>query len=52
MAENTKRLTFNIPQETHRNLKILAAVTDQTMTEILIDCVERKYAAYEKKQKK
>ncbi len=52
MADKIKKLTFNIPEEIHRNLKILAAVTGQTMTEILIDCVERKYAEYEKKQKK
>ncbi len=47
----TKRLTFNIPEDTHHKLKILAAITKHTMTDILIDCIERRYEEQEKAKK-
>jgi predicted HicB family RNase H-like nuclease len=46
--DRTKSLTLRIPTEVHQKLKILAAIQETTMTEILIKCVEQLY----EKQKK
>ncbi|MFX0199361.1 MAG: hypothetical protein ACFFCW_24825 [Candidatus Hodarchaeota archaeon] len=46
--DRTKSLTLRIPNQTHQKLKILAAIRETTMTEILIECVEQLY----EKQKK
>ncbi len=41
--EDRKQLTLRIPQEVHRKVRLLAALKDQTMTELFIDLVEREY---------
>ncbi len=43
-----KRLTLLVPFETHRKLKILASATGQSMTKILMDCIDEKYVELEK----
>lgn len=43
-----KKLTLRIPLETHKKLKLLTAETSQSMTNILIDCIDEKYAELEK----
>ncbi len=51
MVEKMKKLTFNISEESHKKLKILAAVTGQTMTQIILESIEKRFAEYEKSQK-
>lgn len=41
--EDRKQLTLRIPQEVHRKVRLLAALKDQTMTELFIDLVEKEY---------
>ena len=48
MKDQIKVLTLRIPAAIHQKLKILAAIQDRTMTDILIECVEERYG----KQKK
>lgn len=43
-----KRLTLMIPLQTHKKLKSLSSETNQSMTKILIGCIDEKYADLEK----
>lgn len=38
----TKQLTLRLPEESHRKLKILAACTGKSMTEILVCCIDQR----------
>ncbi len=49
--EKAKTFTVRIPEEVHRKVKVMAADTGQTMTQIILDCVERKFTEYMKSQK-
>ena len=42
MAEKLKQLTLRLPEETHRRLKILAACSGKSMTEILTCCIDER----------
>lgn len=46
--EEKKQLTLRIPQEVHRKVRLLAALKDQTMTELFIDLVEKEYEHHSK----
>lgn len=46
--EERKQLTLRVPQEVHKKLRILAALSDQTMTEYFIDLVEEAYRRHSK----
>jgi hypothetical protein len=37
-----KQLTLRLPADYHRKLKILAACTGKSMTELLISCIDEK----------
>ncbi len=37
-----KQLTLRLPEEYHRKLKILAACSGKSMTEILITCIDER----------
>jgi len=41
-SQKTKQLTLRLPEESHRKLKILAACTGKSMTEILICCIDQR----------
>ena len=43
-----RRLTLLIPSEVHEKLRILSSVTGQSMTKIIVDCIDEKYVEYEK----
>ncbi len=43
-----KRFTLLISSETHRKLKILSSETGQSMTKILVDCIDEKYVEFER----
>ena len=43
-----KRLTLQVPLDIQKKLKILSSATNQSMTKILIDCIDEKYAEFEK----
>jgi len=43
-----KRLTLQVPLEIQKKLKVLSSETNQSMTKILIDCIDEKYAEFEK----
>ena len=45
-----KRLSLLVPFETHKKLKTLSSETNQSMTRILIDCIDEKYVEFEKSQ--
>ncbi len=37
-----KQLTLRLPEEYHRKLKILAACSGRSMTEILVSCIDER----------
>jgi predicted HicB family RNase H-like nuclease len=41
--EEKKQLTLRVPVEVHKKMRILAAVSNVTMTEYFINLVEREY---------
>ena len=43
-----KRLTLQVPLEIHKKLKALSSETNQSMTKILMDSIDEKYAEFEK----
>ena len=43
-----KRLTLLIPLQTHKKLKLLSSETNQSMTKVLVGCIDEKYAELEK----
>lgn len=45
MQEKNKRikqLTLRLPEEYHRKLKVLAACSGKSMTELLIECIDQR----------
>lgn len=46
--EERKQLTLRIPQDIHRKVRLLAALHDQTMTELFISLVEKEYEKHSK----
>jgi len=42
-----KKLTLSIPKEAHKKLKVLAAQTEQTMVNVILDCIEDQYEKME-----
>lgn len=52
-SKTIKQLTLRLPAESHRKLKILAACTGKSMTEILVGCIdERLKSCLEKEMSK
>jgi len=43
-----KRLILLLPLQAHKKLKFLSSKANQSMTKILIDCIDEKYAEFEK----
>ena len=41
--EKTKALTLRLPASVHRKLKLLSVYEDQTMTDIVIQCIEERF---------
>lgn len=41
-GKKVKQLTLRLPEEYHRKLKILAACTGKSMTEILVGCIDER----------
>ena len=41
--EEKKQLTLRIPAEVHKKIRILAAMSEKTMTEYFINLVEQEY---------
>lgn len=37
-----KQLTLRLPADYHRKLKVLAACSDKSMTELLIECIDQR----------
>jgi hypothetical protein len=46
--EDKKQLTLRIPQDVHRKVRLLAALRDQTMTELFVALVEKEYEKHAK----
>ena len=43
-----KRLTLHMPFETHKKLKILSSKTNLSMTRIVVDFIDERYAEFER----
>lgn len=43
-SREVKQLTLRLPADYHRKLKILAACTGKSMTELLVACIDEKLA--------
>ncbi len=41
-GKKIKQLTLRLPEEYHRKLKILAACSGKSMTEILVGCIDER----------
>lgn len=41
-GKKVKQLTLRLPEEYHRKLKILAACSGKSMTEILVGCIDER----------
>ncbi len=52
MPAKTKRLTIEVSVDTHKRLKMMAVDMGVTMTDIILDCIEKKYTSYKKGKKK
>ncbi len=50
--ELTKQLVLRIPESTHRDLKILAAETGQSMTEMILSWLQEKCRLFKQKKEK
>jgi predicted HicB family RNase H-like nuclease len=40
--QNIKQLTLRLPEEYHRKLKVLAACSGKSMTDLLIECIDHR----------
>ncbi len=50
--EKPKRVTVNVPPDIHSQLRIVAAEQGTTMTDILLECIERVIEEHLDKKKK
>ncbi len=41
-SQKTKQLTLRLSEESHRKLKILAACSGKSMTEIIVCCIDER----------
>jgi uncharacterized protein (DUF1778 family) len=42
--EDRKQITLRVPQDVHKKLRVLAALNEMTMTDLVIRLVEEAYA--------
>lgn len=41
-SQKVKQLTLRLPEDYHRRLKVLAACSGKSMTELLIECIDKR----------
>lgn len=45
--EDIRSLTLRLPGSVHKKLRLLSVHEDQTMTEIIIDCIKERYSRHQ-----